>query len=177
MKKLVLILVFVSLATVTAVAAQRPGKRAKSRTWAHAPKRDGGDPQALAQKAFAAAAEQHGYRGIVVKAHPQAIGEDLQLHQRIGALMSSLDFVPAQRAEHFRWIDELQVAHTGWDATIQETTPAPGGVHVKVKVVPTNASGAAAVNSYVIENYLYSEGSLRYLGMEETHQAKVITIN
>jgi len=176
MRRNLIVAAFASLATVSVFAAQHPGRRAQSEA-VFAPKQDFAGARALARQELASRQDETRYRGLVVLPHPEAAGADRKLQRQVCVLMERLDFVPDQRLTHFRWLNHVPAVLTGWEGTIEDTTPAPGGVRLMMKVYPKHTGGGiAAVDDHYVEYYRYAQGRLQYLGAEGT-PAKVITFN
>jgi hypothetical protein len=104
------------------------------------------------------------YRGLEVKPHPDAKGEALAIQERIADRLARLDYVPAQRIEHFRWIPEqLGLPIAGWRGQIVAAEPAQDGVRITMKVAPIAGVGTA---DHMLESYLYTNGRLVHLASE-----------
>jgi hypothetical protein len=110
--------------------------------------------------------ERQRYKGISVKPHQDARGENLRLQLEVAAVLMRLDYVPAHRVQEFRWIEEEYATKiTGYNGQILEMAPIPGGVRVKLKVRPTYWS---TLNSgdHTIEYYDYANGRIEHRGSE-----------
>jgi hypothetical protein len=106
------------------------------------------------------------YRGLVVKPHTDATGQELRLQQEIGAVLSRLDLIPSQRLAHCAWLADFPfIILTGWHGTITRTEVVQEGVRVTMEIYPmhTAGGGIAAVDDPSIETYLYSGGQVRFL--------------
>jgi hypothetical protein len=108
---------------------------------------------------------RYSYRGLSVEPHPEAAGDELAMQERIAALMARLDYVPAHRAEHFRWVhDELNMPIYGWKGKIAESHHTPDGVVVTVRIWPIAPFGTG---DNTLETYLYNKaGRLIHLHSE-----------
>jgi hypothetical protein len=117
------------------------------------------------------------YEGLTVTPHPDAKGENLRVQREVAAVLTRLDFIPAHRAERFRWLEEeLQTKITGYRSQILETAPIPGGVRVKLEVRPTNRSGLSS-SDHTIEYYDYANGQIEHRGSEAPASRGVVTWN
>jgi len=106
------------------------------------------------------------YEGLTVKPHPDAKGENLRVQLEVAAVLTRLDYVPAHRAQRFRWIEEeFQTKITGYRADIVEIEPNQGGVRVKLKVRPTYHSTLRS-GDHTIEYYDYANGQIELRGSE-----------
>ncbi len=114
------------------------------------------------------------YRGLSVEPHPAASGQAFVVQERIANLLGRLDYVPAHRVEHFRWIPEMGMTISGWRGQIVETAPAPNGIRVTVKVKPIVALGT---KDYTLESYLYTDGRLVHFASEGAPSRGVTTFN
>jgi len=168
---------FAALTALTPASAQQPTPPDKPPgvTWIYAPVIPPKLDPAFVAREQAKAQEALRYKGISVTPQDGAIGATLQLHRQIATLMNSLDYVPESRLQTFDWLKRLPVVHTGWRGRILSTTAVEGGYQVKVMVVPKHTNGGDAPGHFAIENYLYSDGELWYLGSTPTPGPKIFT--
>jgi hypothetical protein len=104
------------------------------------------------------------YRGLSVEPDPEATGDTLALQERIAALLARMDYVPAHRVDHFRWItEEMRLKIVGWHGRILETKPTRDGIRVLMKVWPVAGIGTS---DHTLESYLYADGRLVHLNSE-----------
>jgi hypothetical protein len=158
------ITLLVVVVTLTTQAAQRDKPQAKAPKPVFIPKNSPAAERAL--RAMEQEQEkQNSYKGLSVEPHPDAEGDELAIQQRIAALMARLDYVPAHRAEHFRWVhDEKGMPIYGWRGKILESHHTPDGVVVTVRVWATTPFES---RDYTEETYLYNKaGRLVHLHSE-----------
>lgn len=132
---------------------------------------------AVAREEALAQVERERYRGIAVATQSGATGDVWAIQREIADALEALDFVPVERLGHFQRLLECPTVLTGWTGSIEEMIATPDGVLVRVKVVPENTNGVAAVNDSVTETYIYVQGQLQYLGLEGPAVPAVITFH
>lgn len=111
------------------------------------------------------------YRGTTVRHAAGAVGDELAVQKLVAAKLSRLDFVPAPRAEHFRWMTNYPVKLIRWNGLIKGAVLTPNGVTVRVRVwpdvVPTRGKPSGH-SDYFLEDYLLSDdGSLEFVGFQD----------
>jgi hypothetical protein len=106
------------------------------------------------------------YEGLTVIPHPEAEGENLRVQREVAAVLTRLDYIPAHRAQRFRWIEEeFHTKITGYHADIVEIAPNQDGVRVKLKVRPTYHNTLRS-GDHTIEYYDYANGQIEHRGSE-----------
>lgn len=176
-KRITIVMATLALVGVTAAVAGRPREAPKGQTTStHRRGSTVGeareDPSRSHAQAVARQAEKsRTYRGTVIKPLPDSAGVPLALQQEIAAAFARLDPQPADRLEHFSWLEDLEGPRLStrvveWRGLIQDIAPIPGGLRIKVRIVPELGSerGVASTNDYSEEVYDYTSGSLRYIG-------------
>ncbi len=163
---LIAALIAVALTSVapTSEAAPRGRRQAGAARPVYASKDTPATTKALAIQLAMERKKAARYRGLSVKADPNAEGEELAVQERIADQLSRLDYVPAHRVEHFRWIpEELGLTIYGWRGRIISAVPAPNGVTVTMRVAPIVPIGTGA---HTLESYFYSKGRLVHLASQ-----------
>lgn len=153
----------IAVAYATALAAQRGGKAAAQRhgvgaefippAW-----RLARDPS----KVYTV--EPMPVRGEV---KPRTQQEERLLEQAT-EIVARLRPVPEARLQFFSWIDQADspLTVTGWGVFVQQVTPTPEGWLITLQVTPSTTrkdGGKANVGNCFIEQYLWSDGTLRYM--------------
>jgi hypothetical protein len=177
MRKLMLAASIAALIAVamTTEAAQRGRRQAGTTGVINVPKDTPTTAQARAVNLAMERQEADRYRGLSVEADPDAQGEELAVQERIADQLSRLDYVPAHRVEHFRWIPEqLGLPILGWRGRIVAAAPDPDGVRITVRVTPIAGIGTA---DHTLEFYLYSNGRLVHVASEGATSRGVTTFN
>lgn len=108
------------------------------------------------------------YKGTDIGPDPEAEDAELKLQQTIAARLARLDFVPAQRRNHFRWLDVPSVRVIGWSGTIQKMSQGPNGWLVKVRMMPyvrTLGGRNLVTADHTMEIYNYKNGALDFVGL------------
>jgi len=123
---------------------------------------------AKAKEAF----DRRPWAGNVVKPDLGAKGATLDLHNKVAAMLRTVD-VPANRAEMYQHHLQLPgYRHRGWKTSIREVSPAPGGYNVRVTVSPildyVPAMHEIYVDPMLTERYFTDGKTVQYLGSERT---------
>jgi hypothetical protein len=103
-------------------------------------------------------------RGIVQLRTPQ----QEQSLKAASALVSRLRPIPEDRIRFFGWMNEANspAVFAGWGVFVQQAVPTPDGQLILLRVsalATTRSGGHIGVMNNFIEEYLWSNGSLRYL--------------
>lgn len=96
---------------------------------------------------------------------PAAEERNLQGALRV---LETLRPLPAERLANFRWVaaPEYRLEVTGWGHIIEEATPRPDGLHIRVAAVPSvtrGDGGVVLVGNRFIEEYLWAGGTLHLI--------------
>ena len=135
-------------------------------------------PAPLVMTRAAYRAETSPSPGLVVVTQPGATGVALEAQRGAKARLERSNPVPEERRERFRWVAQWSGVITGWDGTIEDITPAEGGVRVKLAVYPRHtANGVDAINGQAFESYLLVGDEIRYLGTEDRPGSGILTFN
>lgn len=109
-------------------------------------------------------------RGTTIVPDPKATGDMLQLQQAFAAALAAQDTRPAERRNHFAWLENTDafkkklVHFTGWYGGIIEVEKQPTGrVFVKIHISPWLYSDTLKTlqYDYVEETYEFFRGKVR----------------
>ena len=105
--------------------------------------------------------------GLLAAAHerPNEIVEEAR--RRFTESFPLLDPEPAERIEHFRWLEQPGMKRKGWYATVRDVAVTPAGVVVKVRLSPYLVhvrGGVTMTSDYVEEHYALDGRGIKYLG-------------
>jgi hypothetical protein len=103
-------------------------------------------------------------RGIVQPRTPQ----QERSVKAASTIVSRLRPIPEDRIRFFGWMNEANspAVFAGWAAFVQQAVPTPEGQLITLRVsalATTRSGGHIGVMNNFIEEYLWSDGSLRYL--------------
>lgn len=111
------------------------------------------------------------YQGTIISPNSEATGRALTLQKEISSLISQMDFKPAVRLAHFRWLDDQPVTVNAWRGTIEDLQQTPSGILARVRVwpnvVPLRGKPRVAHMDHFYEMYLYAEGRATLVGSED----------
>ncbi|AGA31482.1 hypothetical protein [Singulisphaera acidiphila] len=109
-------------------------------------------------------------RGTTIVPHPKAMGDMLRLQKTFAAALAAQDTRPAERRNHFAWLDNTDafkkklVHPIGWHGGIEEVEQTPtGSVLVKIHIRPWLYSNSFKTLQfdYVAETYEFFRGKVR----------------
>ena len=110
------------------------------------------------------------WKGWSVRVSPTVKGEERDAHLALAEVLSGMDFVPKDRAGHFKSYDTPEFRLDGWDGSIESASPTLDGVLVVLRVRPLMASvhgASTTILDSVLERYEVSNGAVRYLDSAE----------
>lgn len=94
--------------------------------------------------------------------------EQERLFKEAAAILSRLRPIPAERLRFFAWMnaEDSPVVFTGWGGLVGEVTPVPQGWRITFRATPfalLRSGGPALINNIFVEEYLWTNGKLRFL--------------
>ena len=120
-------------------------------------------------------------RGTSISADPKAEGENLAFQQKFARQLSKMNFIPHDRTTHFQWLNNFDgIFVRGWRGMISDVTKTDGGLVVDVLVTPdlqTQRHNITHTSDYYTEKYLFTNGSVDYLGGAHSADAKPAIIH